>query len=167
MFEYSFDYSDDVKTLNISYATQADIDAIVFPADVDTVMVSYSRIERIRIPEGVTSCLLSRIGLQELYIPDSVEYLYCSNNFLTALELPADIIVVEANFNHLQSVVFRKPPTAIARLLLNENWLSELEFDPPESLEVLNIRFNNLGTMSPKLTLVLDNDLSNGDYANM
>lgn len=53
MFEFKVKYNESHKKLWIMHATQPDIDSMMFPKDVEDIVVCGDYIQSFRIPEGV------------------------------------------------------------------------------------------------------------------
>lgn len=126
----------DGSTLDMYHVTQDIIDTYDFTQhdSIQTLCISGDYLQTLRIPEGVVFAYIGRLGLRELYIPDSVEYLVCDNNFLTHLDLPACIDVVEANRNLITSISFRGEPDNLSVLELKGNRLMSLDFPVTDNL---------------------------------
>ena len=76
----------------------------------------------------------------------SQSQIHLPSNFLTELELPYEIENVIACENHITKVSFRGEggnPTSLVELDLKANRLLELNFNPPKTLEVLDLCLND------------------------
>ena len=98
-------------TVTIRGATQQDIDELDVSkftnTEITTLNIKGDYIQSFSIPEGIEVFGGRGLGLRELNVPDSLEYLYCSDNFLTHLELGKNIVCLEANNNKLEALRFR------------------------------------------------------------
>lgn len=161
-FEWTFD--DVCGTLYILYATQEDMDAFEYPANVLNVNFTGDYMEHLKVPEGVQSLMCANLGLKTLEVPDSMIQLYCMNNRLRVLELPRDIEIVDAQFNILHDVEFREPPTSLLKINLKENRISSIDFPVPPSLYFVNIKKNiYLNYISPAIEAVINENADHID----
>ena len=142
-------YGDDEhKTISIMFATQADIDNITWPEKLIDIDMRHCIVDHVHIPDGVEYFTCSK-GLKTLRVPDSMKRLYVENNMLVELEVPNTIKTIVANNNLLSKLVFRGGdgnPTDLEVLELRGNLFRTLDFRVPESLEDIDIKFNNWKT---------------------
>ena len=153
-YTFKHEYIEETKTVIIDCATQADIDSFEYPEGVEDVSIYGDHIDSVVIPDGVKYVTLCRMGLKRVTLPDSVLFFYCNNNLLKNIELPKDVEIVELKRNLLESVTFRGgSPARIGILKLSDNLrLRKLDFDPPDTLEVLKLkRCYGLEYMHPKI----------------
>ena len=150
------EFEEESGSLTLYYAKQSDIDSLVFPPNTKELMILGDYIDKLIIPDGVTYVSADRIGLKEIYVPDSVKYLYLSDNFLTQLELPSGIEKVEANLNYLEHVRFRGQPDQLFSLELEDNRLEDIDFNPPKTLEVFNVKKNRFQNFRPKIAKIIN-----------
>lgn len=139
----NINYASDLNTVFIQHASQADIDAYEWPANLEEIILYGDNVYELRVPDGVETVTCSGVPLHTLHLPDSVTLLYCENCCLKTLELPAGIIKVITSHNWLKSVTFRDKPYQLQELLLKDNRLSTLDFDPPSSLFHVDFRHNH------------------------
>jgi hypothetical protein len=139
---YSFNYSYENSILFISYASQKDIDDMVFPENVEDIIITGDHIDHLKIPDGVESVTCGKMGLKTIFLPDSVRFFYCANNLLKNIELPQDIILVDIDNNYLETITFRNgDPTQLEVFRLNENLrIHTLDFVPPETLDEICLK---------------------------
>lgn len=65
--------------LTIGGASQADVDAFVWPEGVDYLVVKGDNIYDLVVPDGVTYVLCNDLPLRSIQLPDTVEDLICDN----------------------------------------------------------------------------------------
>jgi hypothetical protein len=142
-YTFQADYDEEFGSLSIHFATQADMDAYVWPQGVKTVMLNGDQVNHLHVPDGVESVFCAAQGLCTLRVPDSCIVLGANDNRLTELELPAGIEWVAAQNNHLGELRFRGgPPTALCRINLENNRLRRLDFVPPPTLHEIKLQGN-------------------------
>jgi hypothetical protein len=153
MFEFKAEYEEECNNLIIVNATQSDIDNYKWPENIEAVYFRDCWIDHLKLPEGIEHVTVWK-SVRSIYVPSSVQFLYISNNSLHTLEVPQDILVVDASENFLTDFKFRDGnPTKLMKLNLTENKLESLHFIPPSSLCEMNITKNNLTpfTISPEI----------------
>lgn len=157
MISYKFDvvYEEEFKTLSVYHATQEDIDQLVFPKDLEEIVVIGDYIQRFTIPKGVERATIGMCALREIHVPDSVRYLNVEENCLTRLELPENIEHVRAVNNYLEKIEFRKPPRALQVFLVHKNRLQELTFEAPTTLDYVDVRKNPLMNVSDSIKRII------------
>jgi hypothetical protein len=144
-------YTFEDEEMYIYEAAQHDIDNMVWPDTMKTLMIHGDYVDHIVVPEGVDT-FACRKALMTCKLPDSIEFLYLENNRIKEIELPQDIIIADVSDNYLESITFRGGrPQKLKELYVQNNRLKTLEFHPPQSLNTLNIRFNHGLTMNKEL----------------
>lgn len=139
----SFKSTFDRKILTLENATQADIDAFVFPEEINELYIIGDEVESLRVPDGCNVVAIEKNTLKHIYLPDSVEWLYLEDNCLRELELPRDVMYVIAPHNYITKITFRGgEPRKLAKLDLSHNRLTELNFKVPPGLDYIDIREN-------------------------
>jgi len=126
----------------IDNITPKDYETLVFPKNIDAVVIEGDYLDELIVPEGVKNVVVADLSLRKLVIPDSVIWLNCENNCLTELELPGGIEYVDAHNNFLTRLEFRSPPLELGRLDVKNNRLTKLDFETTSNLYGLNIMHN-------------------------
>jgi hypothetical protein len=163
MIEYPHRYvahwDEETETLNLRFATQTDIDHLVYPKSVKTLLIE-GVIDHINVPEGIENVYISKTGLRNITLPDSVQILRCEDNSLRFLELPGGIVHVDTSRNPLGVLTFRAQPSNLATLDVSNTLITKLDFVAPESLYDLNVSWTCLEEVSPNLIrgMVRDTD---------
>jgi hypothetical protein len=143
--------------MTLFHAKQSDIDNFDFNKyNIDSLCIIGDYIDHLIIPDGVEWVSANRLGLKSLYIPDSVRTLYINNNFLACLDLPENIENLYAKKNYLTDVRFRKPPTKLISMDLQENRLTTLDFIMPKTIEILRLRKNCFSIIPDHLQHVIN-----------
>jgi len=154
LYTFEYDFDEELNHLYIYYATQKDIDNLIFPLNLKKISIKGDHVDTLIIPDGIENVFIGRVGLKFLYLPDSVKSLYCDNNLLKNLELPRNIQFVNAKENYIENISFREgDPLELEVLKLNNNSrLTKLDFIPPSCLEVIKIKkCSNLRYVNPQL----------------
>jgi hypothetical protein len=146
LFKCNIEYSPSAKSVNITHATQDDLNAYKWPDEgVKSICVSYSMIDNFVIPEGVEtfSCVKC---LKTVVLPDSLKYLYLEDTMVHSLDLPLEIERVWVPHNYIREVTFRggNQPLKLECLNLKSNLLEKLDIEPPDTLYEMDLRKNNL-----------------------
>lgn len=141
---FFYEYDDFDNTLTLNNARQSDIDNFSFNFDIDYLLILGDYFDKLIIPDGVKWVCANNLGLKEVHIPESVECIYIENNFLSSLHLPKNIEKVCADNNLLVKITCDKKPTNLWCLEVQGNKLRSIDFEVPETIEILKIRNNPL-----------------------
>ena len=133
--------NDDLHFL-IDNITPKDYEMLVFPENIDTLVIAGDYLDELVIPDGVKYVVVNELSLRKLTVPDSVIWLNCDDNCLRELELPGSIEFVDAHNNFLTHLEFRTPPTELWMFNVKNNRLSNLDFETTSNLFCLNTMLN-------------------------
>lgn len=150
-FLFHFTYDDEDKRLSLYYAKQRDIDEFDFTQyDIQILSIAGDYFHTLRVPNGVQELILSNVALRELYLPDSVKIAYIDHNKLEYLEIPPGIERLIADHNILKRIEVRgnAVPKNLTTIDLESNRLTNLPFEPTESLYEINIWNNYIKELS-------------------
>lgn len=142
------DYDEETQHLLISYAIQSDVDRVLkeyVGRCIKELSIVGDEVNELIVPEGVERVLCSGVGLKRVWLPDSCKVAYLEKNKLRNIELPEGIEVASLRKNLLELIVFRGDsgnPTALEELDIKCNRLIKLDFIPPPSLYLLDLRGN-------------------------
>lgn len=146
-----FTFDDENMCMYIHEATQADIDCMIWPSIMKSLIIYGDYVDHIVVPDGVDTFACKK-SLMTCTLPDSIEFLYLENNRLKEVELPQHVIIADLSDNYLEKIVFRGgQPESLKELYLQNNRLKILEFFPPPCFNTLNIRFNHGLKMNTEL----------------
>lgn len=155
--DYSFHYEYESHDLTLYYAKQSDIDNFDFNKKIDYLIINGDYIDTLIIPDGVKYVSVDNLGLKYLYVPDSVETLYANNNFLSSIELPENICKVCLNNNLLTKITSRgNNMMNLFCLEVEDNRLSTIDINIPDTIEVLRIRKNNNIHIDEKMKTIIN-----------
>jgi hypothetical protein len=161
-YSFNVDFCEESGTLVLQCATQADIDAYMWPKGALNVILAGDQVNHLVLPEGVETVYCNNQGLCSLTLPDSCIIVRAENNRLTELELPAGVQWVTAQNNKIVELRFRggAQPTALSQLDLENNRLARVDFVPPPMLDEIKLRGNSfLSYVSPQLMRVINTHL--------
>lgn len=127
----------------VDHITPNDYASLVFPENIHSLVIAGDYLDELVIPEGVRFACVSELSLRKLVVPDSVIWLNCEDNCLRELELPGGIEYVDAHNNFLTRLEFRKPPTELGVLNVENNRLRSLDFEVTSNLYGLNTKINS------------------------
>jgi hypothetical protein len=119
-----------VTNLTLKDVTAETIDRITIPEHVvDLTLDGY--LQYYTLPDHLTTFECSGLGLESLTLNDRLEYLFCYDNPMTTLELPADILCVIVSNNKLTKITARQPLTRIETMDVRNNQFGDFDLKLP------------------------------------
>jgi hypothetical protein len=158
-FVFQYDYNEYSRELSLHYALQKDIDNFDFTKyDIKKLFIGGDYIQNLTVPNGVEELICVNAGLRKLTLPNSILTLYIDNNKLVELEIPSNIERLIANNNLLQNIYVKNgcELSCLEELNLEANRLKQITFEPPDTLEVVNIWDNYILDLSDKWKKVIN-----------
>lgn len=112
-----------------------DIDVLIQP-QMEWVELTGSR-KSLTVPKHVVFMDAAGLGLEEIIVHDDIEFLYCPDNNLTSLVLPAHAHAVNARDNQIHTVTCSMDPTRLMSLDLCNNKIKDFTVRLPDLMDTV------------------------------